>query len=133
MADEAQRLLDTVTRSCLVHSDLNPKNLLVDPETLSITGVVDWEYAHAGHPFTDLGNALRFDREPAYAEAVLAAYADRRGTPPHQALQLARAADLWALVDLAGRRAENPVAARAEQLLRTVARTRDLHAAPPHG
>lgn len=125
VATDAQGLLDTVTRSCLVHSDLNPKNLLVDPDTLAITGVVDWEYAHAGHPFTDLGNVLRFDREPAYVEAVLGAYADRRGTPPGEALALARAADLWALVDLAARAPENPVAARAEALLRGIARAGD--------
>jgi aminoglycoside phosphotransferase (APT) family kinase protein len=130
VAAEAQARLDTVTRSCLVHSDLNPKNLLVDPGTLSVTGVVDWEYAHAGHPLTDLGNVLRFDRDPAYVEAVLGAYADRRGTPPGEALALARAADLWALVDLAARGAENPVAARADALLRAVARTRDVHAEP---
>lgn len=127
---DAQALLDTVIRSCLVHSDLNPKNLLVDPRTLTVTGVVDWEYTHAGHPFTDLGNVLRFDRAPAYVEAVLGAYADRRGTLPDVALALARAADLWALVDLAARGAENPVAARAQELLRAVARTGDVHAEP---
>ena len=79
VALEAQTRLDTVTRVCLVHSDLNPKNLLFDPETLALTGVLDWEFAHAGHPFSDLGNLLRFDRAPAFAEAVLAAYESRRG------------------------------------------------------
>ncbi|GEP32852.1 hypothetical protein NSZ01_06200 [Nocardioides szechwanensis] len=130
VAFDAQELLDTVTRSCLVHSDLNPKNLLVDPDTCILTGVVDWEYAHAGHPFTDLGNVLRFDRDPAYVDAVLGAYADGRGTQPDVALALARAADVWALVDLAARGAENPVAARAHDLLRAVARSRDVHAEP---
>ncbi len=72
VAEVAGELLSTVDRTCLVHSDLNPKNLLVDPDSLAITGLVDWEYAHAGHPFTDLGNALRFEREPAYVDAVLA-------------------------------------------------------------
>ena len=42
----AQALLDTVSRACLVHSDLNPKNLLFDPESLALTGVLDWEFAH---------------------------------------------------------------------------------------
>ena len=122
---EAQVLLDSVPRACLVHSDVNPKNLLLDPGTLALTGVLDWEFAHAGHPFTDLGNLLRFDRAPAYVEAVLTAYAERRGTPPEEALGLARAADLWALVDLATRRAANPVAERADRLLRAIARERD--------
>ncbi|WP_230487160.1 phosphotransferase family protein [Nocardioides anomalus] len=128
VALEAQTLLDTVTRTCLVHSDLNPKNLLVDPDTLRLVAVLDWEFAHAGHPFTDLGNMLRFERDEAYTQAVLAAYAERRGTPPEEALALARAADLWALVDLATRRAASPVAARADRLLRGVARARDAAA-----
>lgn len=122
LAEDAQDLLDTVGRICLVHSDLNPKNLLLDPDTLEVTGVLDWEYAHAGHPFTDLGNVLRFEEQPAYREAVLSAYGHRHGTPPDRALALARAADLWALVDLAARRGDNPVATRAHDLLRAAAR-----------
>jgi Ser/Thr protein kinase RdoA (MazF antagonist) len=131
VAVDAQTLLDTVPRSCLVHSDLNPKNLLLDPGTLAITGVLDWEFAHAGHPFTDLGNLLRFDRDEAFTGAVLAAYGEGRGTAPDAALALARAADLWALVDLAARRTANPVAARADRLLRAIARRRDPGASEP--
>lgn len=130
VAVDAQALLDTVTRRCLVHSDFNPKNLLVEPGTLEITGLLDWEFAHAGHPFTDLGNLLRFDRDAVLVETVVAAYVDRRGGTAAAALDLARAADLWALVDLAGRRHENPVAERADRLLRAVASRRDVHARP---
>ena len=125
VAVDAQALLDTVGRRVLVHSDFNAKNLLVDPNTLEVTGVLDWEFAHAGHPFTDLGNLLRFERDEVFTHAVLAAYTARRGGTPDEALALARAADLWALVDLAPRRRENPVAQRADRLLRTVALTRD--------
>ena len=125
VAVDAQALLDSVGRSCLVHSDLNPKNLLLDPDTLEVTAVLDWEYAHAGHPYADLGNLLRFDREPAFADAVLAAYTARRGGDPAGALALARAADLWALVDLAARAGENPVADRAHARLVAIARTGD--------
>jgi aminoglycoside phosphotransferase (APT) family kinase protein len=128
VATDAQALLDTVGRFCLVHSDVNPKNLLVDPDTLDVTGLLDWEFTHAGHPYTDLGNLLRFDRHPAFVEAVLGAYTARHGGTPEQALDLARAADLWALVDLAARRGQNPVAARAHDLLLAIARTGDLHA-----
>jgi aminoglycoside phosphotransferase (APT) family kinase protein len=125
VAEEAQDLLDTVARYCLVHSDFNPKNLLLDPETLAVTGLLDWEFAHAGHPHTDLGNLLRFDRHPAFAEAVLAAYCARRGGTPDETLRLARAADLWALVELATRRGQNPVADKAHALLLRIARSRD--------
>jgi aminoglycoside phosphotransferase (APT) family kinase protein len=131
VATDAQVLLDTVPRCCLVHSDLNPKNLLLEPDTLELTGVLDWEFAHAGHPFTDLGNLLRFDRDQAFADAVLAAYGARRGIAPDDALALGRAADLWALVDLATRRSANPVAARADRLLREIAKKRDPGAPEP--
>jgi aminoglycoside phosphotransferase (APT) family kinase protein len=130
LAEEAQALLDTVGRTCLVHSDANPKNLLVDPATLTVTGLLDWEFAHSGCPVSDLGNLLRFDRMPPYADAVLAAYCERRGTDPSETLELARAADLWALVDLAGRRGQNPVADRAHEHLLAITRTGDLHALP---
>lgn len=125
---DAQALLDEETRTCLVHSDLNPKNLLLDPDTLEVTGVLDWEFAHAGHPFTDLGNVLRFDRQPAYLDAVLAAYADLRGTPPERALELARAADLHALAELASRAGQNPVADRAAARVSAIVAAGDRHA-----
>ena len=121
-------LLDEETRTCLVHSDLNPKNLLLDPDTLAITAVLDWEFAHAGHPLTDLGNVLRFDREPAYVDAVLGAYAELRGTPPERALDLARAADLYALAELATRAGQNPVATRAAARLDAIIAAGDVHA-----
>jgi aminoglycoside phosphotransferase (APT) family kinase protein len=130
LAEDAQALLDTVGRTCLVHSDANPKNLLVDPATLTVTGLLDWEFAHSGHPFTDLGNLLRFDRHPAYVEAVLGAWCERRGGTLDEALDLARAADLWALVDLAARAGQNPVADAAAGLLSAIATAGDLHGVP---
>lgn len=133
IAEEAESILDQVDRVCLVHSDFNPKNLLVDPGTGKVTGLVDWEFAHAGSPYTDLGNLLRFDRDPDFTEAVLTTYTDvapgldtvdRQGV-----VDLARAADLWALVDLAARRDANQVARRAHDQLLAVVTTGDLHAA----
>lgn len=126
----AQHLLDDVGRASLVHGDLNPKNVLVAPETLEVAAVLDWEYAHAGHPWTDLGNLLRLDRHPAYVAAVLDAWIAVRGGDPAVVLEGARAADLWALVDLASRAGENPVADRAETLLLAIAETGDVHAWP---
>ncbi|MFC6285669.1 phosphotransferase family protein [Nocardioides sp. GCM10027113] len=125
---DAQALLDTVGRTSLVHSDLNPKNVVVDPESLDVRALLDWEYSHAGHPYTDLGNLLRFEREPTWERAVLSAWTDRHGGSAREALDLARAADLWALIDLAARAGENPVADRALALLRGIADDRDVHA-----
>ena len=122
VAGEAESRLASVGRFSLVHSDLNPKNLIVDPTSLSVAAVLDWEFAHAGNPWTDLGNAVRFERQPAWVDAVLAAYDDP------DALDLARRADLWALVELASRRGQNPVADAAHDLLRAIAAARDVHA-----
>ena len=130
VARSAQDLLDGVGRACLVHSDLNPKNVLVDPVSLELTAVLDWEFAHAGHPWTDVGNLVRFERHPAYVDAVLTAWTALRGGSAETLLDGARAADLWALVDLASRAGENPVADRAGALLRAIADQGDLHAWP---
>ena len=130
LADRAQEVLDRVPRTCLVHSDLNPKNLLVDPQTLEVTAVLDWEFAHAGSPATDLGNLLRFDRDPAFVEAVLDVYRTQVPDAGDDVLDRARAADLYALVDLAARRGENPVTERAHDLLLAVVSSGDLHAVP---
>jgi aminoglycoside phosphotransferase (APT) family kinase protein len=136
VAEDAQARLDEVDRVCLVHSDVNPKNVLVDPATGAVTGLLDWEFAHAGHPSTDLGNLLRFDREPIFVDAVLdgylavAGHLDGLDGPGgrQRALDRARAADLVALADLASRAGENPVADRAAARLRAIAASRDLHA-----
>lgn len=122
LADRAQGLLDDVDRVCLVHGDLNAKNLLVDHG--EVVAVLDWEFAHAGSPLSDLGNLLRFERRPAFVEAVLATYSGLvvdAPTDPHDLLERARAADLWALVELASRPAENPVTTAARALLRVLA------------
>jgi aminoglycoside phosphotransferase (APT) family kinase protein len=127
VADRAQDLLDLSERACLVHSDFNPKNILVDPSTGEVTGLLDWEFAHAGSPFTDLGNLLRFDRRPGFADAVLSTYTDLVVDAPGDVLDRARAADLFALVELAARQDQNPLAERAHDLLLAIARSGDLH------
>jgi len=130
VADQAQTVLDQVTRVSLVHGDLNPKNVLVDPGTGVVTGLVDWEFCHAGAPVADLGNLLRFDREPVFARAVLDGYRSTVPDAGDAVLDQARAADMYALVELAGRRGENPVTEAAHRLLTAVARSGDLDAVP---
>jgi aminoglycoside phosphotransferase (APT) family kinase protein len=140
VAERGQDVLDETERVCLVHSDFNPKNLLIDPETGALTGLLDWEFAHAGMPFADLGNLLRFDRDPDLVGGVVEGYLEVAGhldglDEPGGAgrlLERARAADLLALVELAGRRGQNPVADRADARLRAIATSGDLHAAA-HG
>jgi len=118
------------TRRVLVHSDFNPKNLLVDPESWQVTGLLDWEFAHAGSPYADLGNLTRFERHPAFVDAVLEVLADRAPVLARDPLRMGRYADLWALVELAGSLRTNAVRRLAEDLLRAQAREGDVLAWP---
>lgn len=129
VGERAQAMLDEVGRTSVVHSDLNPKNVLVDDRG-NVVALLDWEFAHSGSPFTDLGNVLRFDRDPGYVAAALESYAAQRGGEPAEILDLARAADLPALVGLASKQGQNPVADASAALLRAIARSGDLHAWP---
>jgi aminoglycoside phosphotransferase (APT) family kinase protein len=125
--DRAEDLAATgVDRACLVHSDFNPKNLLVEPESAEITGLIDWEFAHAGSPYTDLGNLLRFCEDPVLGAAVLRVVREKGPDLGDRLVERGRAADLWALIDLASRSASNPVAAAAHTLITRIADTGDL-------
>jgi aminoglycoside phosphotransferase (APT) family kinase protein len=132
LAADAQELLEQEQGQgpVLVHGDLNAKNLLltVDDGEVRVGGVLDWEFAHVGSAWADLGNLLREQRSPAYVEALLDTVAQRRGAPVDLALDLARAADLVAVVELATRRGSSPVADAAHERLLVMARARDLHA-----
>jgi aminoglycoside phosphotransferase (APT) family kinase protein len=135
VAADAQELADEERRVCLVHGDLVPANLLVDPDTLHVTGVLDWERAHAGSPYTDLGSLLRAERSPVFTDAVLSAYGSFMPSVPDDVLDRARAADLFTLVELAtqpaGPEGYPEPADRARALLTAVAEKRDVHATPP--
>lgn len=63
----------TAGRAVLVHGELTPARLLVDPVGLRVTGVLDWEAAHAGSPGDDLATVLGWAPQPV-AEAARAAY-----------------------------------------------------------
>lgn len=115
-------------RVSLVHGDLNPKNLLVDPATGGVTGVLDWEFAFAGAALTDVGNLLRFETDPDFARTLAASYREHAPDVPANWVEVARALDLMALVDLAARPEPNPVVDGARRLLRATARSGDLAA-----
>lgn len=119
-------------RVALVHADLNPKNLLVDPATGGVTGVLDWEYAYAGAPLADIGNLLRFETDAVFGRTVADTYAERAPDVPPDWPEIARALDLYALIDLAARGVPaNPVTSAARDLLRVTARTGTLAADRP--
>ncbi|MFI7060994.1 phosphotransferase family protein [Kribbella sp. NPDC050124] len=124
-------LADGVDRVCLVHSDFNPKNLLVDPASARITGLIDWEFAHAGSPYTDLGSLFRFCQDPVLAGAVLSEVRGSGLDLGAPLVDLGRAADLWALLELAGRSTEHEIAAAAHDLVARMADTSTLAGGRP--
>ena len=58
LLDECGDLLDSFD-GCknLVHGDFNTSNILVAND--SIVGVLDWEFAHSGSSYIDMGNLMR--------------------------------------------------------------------------
>jgi len=133
VALEAEDLIGSSGRACLVHSDLNPKNVLVDPVSCRVTGLVDWEYTHAGSPLTDAGNLLRFPDHPDFVAAFTARFFDAAPALPVDPLRVARALDLLSLFDLALRdqATPNPITRRAAALVAETARTGTLAASRP--
>jgi aminoglycoside phosphotransferase (APT) family kinase protein len=67
-------------RPALVHGDFWQENLLADPASGRLTGVLDWENAMMGDPAQDFGPLRHLDR--ALAENVLVHYLERTGDDP---------------------------------------------------
>ncbi len=60
---EAGRLAEIGAEARLVHGDFNPTNILIRKG--AVAAILDWEWAHAGSPYMDIGN-LRRNTDPAY-------------------------------------------------------------------
>jgi aminoglycoside phosphotransferase (APT) family kinase protein len=45
-------------RAALIHNDFKYDNMVLDPETLEVRGILDWEMSTVGDPWMDLGTAL---------------------------------------------------------------------------
>ncbi len=57
MKQERSIIEELENESFLVHGDFNPRNILF--ANGKVSGVLDWEYAHAGTQWMDVGNLLR--------------------------------------------------------------------------
>ena len=134
LVDQAQGILDQDVeengRFVLVHSDFNPKNIRVDPIDGDIVGLLDWEFAHAGSPHTDFGNFTRFERDDRLIEPLVEGFVDVAPGHIRDPFTKGRAADLWALLELAGGTRTNDVRELASELLLAQARAGDLYVWP---
>ncbi len=117
-------LLAVSKRACLTHGDLNPRNVLCDPNTGTITGVIDWEFTHAGHPVEDAGKLIRRMAGSPFTDAALKGMnhwlPGPEQAPLAQLQERARAADLYWLIEMAARQGRTPATERAWTLLETM-------------
>ena len=87
------------TSAVLVHGDFGPNNILFDPRTDAVTGLLDWEFAHPGRPIEDLAWCEWIVRmhHPGHARALddlFAAYGDRPSWSQRQAEMVRRCQEL---------------------------------------
>jgi aminoglycoside phosphotransferase (APT) family kinase protein len=109
--------LDSVDHTCLVHGAFETRNLLVDPDSGAVTGLLDWSTAHAGSPVTDLGAVIRgLDGTP-FADAVVSTFERAAPTLPPSLREAAAGADLVAMVELATRDTDHEVVREARARL----------------
>lgn len=82
----------------LVHGDYKRSNVLMrqHARTWQVAAVLDWEFAFAGPPLTDVGLFLRAGSAlpPGFSEAFVHAYRDAGGELPSEWLRLSRLVDL---------------------------------------
>ncbi|UYM05092.1 phosphotransferase family protein [Solicola gregarius] len=124
-AAHAPALTEVDSDAQLVHSDFNPKNILVAPaaDGWRVASVLDWEFAYAGCPYADAANMLRFADEypPAYVEGFRAEYAE--GMAPEDAARwefVGIVLDMFALTSLVTRPIGHSVADQAAGRIRVL-------------
>lgn len=63
----ADQMPDSEVGHSIVHGDYRLDNLILDPESLEIRAILDWEICALGDPLMDLGNTLAYwieDQDP---------------------------------------------------------------------
>jgi aminoglycoside phosphotransferase (APT) family kinase protein len=122
LARESEPLVARVAGAAqLVHSDFNPKNLLVlrgADGRWRVTAVLDWEFAFSGSPLSDVGNMLRFGLPPAFADGFTGGFAEGGGELPDGWREISAALDLFALADLLTRPPEHRYFGKAVDAVR---------------
>lgn len=118
---EAAPLTNRVDGACqLVHSDYNPKNLLVSRDfgRWRVTSVLDWEFAFAGSPLFDVANMLRFPTElpDGYIDGFMAGFRDGGGELAAGWEEVARTLDVFSLCDFLAANPPGPMTARARAI-----------------
>jgi aminoglycoside phosphotransferase (APT) family kinase protein len=106
--------LDDGRGAHLAHSDFNPTNVLV--QAGAVTAVLDWEWAYAGGPWSDLGNLFRIDRapSPAFEHAFRSGYDARAARPlPADWKRRARIEDTLSHLEFLSQEEDRPLTQQA--------------------
>lgn len=125
-AAHAPRLTAVDRHARLVHSDLNPKNILVTraPGGWRVDAILDWEFGYAGCPYADAANMMRFgaDYPQGYLDGFVESFAANLPAGPvprRDWLHLGRILDMFALSDLVTRPVGHPIADQAAVQIRS--------------
>ncbi|MEV3962194.1 phosphotransferase [Nocardia sp. NPDC050193] len=103
LGDRLGRALPGKQRASIVHGDYRLDNVVIDPDSASVTGVLDWEMATLGDPLTDLASmAIWWDGISGLDSTVAAVPGDVPGFPPGEVLIREYARETgWELEDFA--------------------------------
>jgi aminoglycoside phosphotransferase len=111
VAPDAAKVSGTV----LIHGDYGPNNMLLNPHTVAVTGLLDWEWAHVGSSIEDLAWCewivrMHHPRHVGALHELFDAYGDQPTWSERRAALLRRCQELadlrWPLGDAGDRAAE---------------------------
>jgi aminoglycoside phosphotransferase (APT) family kinase protein len=111
---ESERLTPLASLNVLVHGDFKPANLLVrrgEEGRWQVSGVLDWEFACAGHPLFDIATLLRgldLQGDPFSSAAVAELQEEAGGDVPEDWRAVIRLLDVCALCQLLDRSQDRP-------------------------
>ena len=124
-AAHAPALVTVDHHARLVHSDLNPKNILVTRTRggWRVDAILDWEFSFSGCPYADAANMTRFgaDYPDDFLDGFRGAFGDHLPTDLTSGedwLYLGRVLDMFALSDLVTRPVGHPIAEQAAREIR---------------
>ncbi len=97
------RLEAVMARPCLCHADFKASNILVEGDKL--TGILDWEFAHAGSWLVDAGQILRYlgPHRDEFARDLESGMREGGLDVPSDWMLLSRVVDLMNIVDFLAR------------------------------
>jgi len=96
-----QAYFPSLEPACLVHGDFNLDNILIDENTFTVAGILDWEFAFAGSYLFDIGTLLRFEVPEAFETKFLEVYKAETGiTFPEMWRKMIKLQDLSNLIGL---------------------------------